>query len=117
MSKTLISVGNIQECIDYVKEIEKILKRLEFIKSYIGIYVSNENMKKPVSEQIQKEDYLNYRLCNVFIPKVERYLKEFQSVYTDETFFESRTRYLEKQYLFRTIKIFIQDMENFYNIK
>ena len=115
-SKSLINVGNIKDCMDCIEKLENILNRLNILKSEIEKFIANDNLNKAAIQQIHKEDTLNYRLCEIFIDKVEKYLKEFELVYTDEIFIDTKTRYLEKNFLITTIKIFIQDMEKTYNI-
>ena len=101
MNKKL-DMKTIRSALDIIYELDDLLNKLEKIKSVIST-------TKAVT--IKNEDILDYRLCDLFIPILDKYKLQFEGITNDKDFEDVRTWFLEKHFTYQTIKMFIIELE------
>src|SRR5579875_1417550 len=70
--KNNLNIKTIHDSLSFIIDIEDTLKKINHIKSFISV---------TQAATIKKEDNLDYRLCDLFIPILEKYLKQFEYIF------------------------------------
>ena len=102
-----LSIKTIYDSLNFIDNINDLLNKLHTIKSVIS---------KTRAATIKNEDILDYRICDLFIPILDKYKLQFEGITNDKEFEDVRTWFLEKHFTYQTIKIFITELEKKLNI-
>ena len=102
-----LSIKTVYDALNFIDDINDLLNKLHTIKSVI-------NTTKAAT--IKNEDILDYRLCDLFIPILDKYKLQFEGITNDKDFEDVRTWFLEKHFTYQTIKMFITELEKKLNI-
>ena len=95
----------IRSALDIIYELDDLLNKLEKIKSVIST---------TKAATIKNEDILDYRLCDLFIPTLNKYITQFDSITNEQEYQDVYTWFLEKHFTYQTIKILIIELEKKY---
>jgi len=102
-----LSIKTVYSALDIIYELEELVNKLEKIKSVIST---------TKAATIKNEDILDYRLCDLFIPTLNKYITQFDSITNEQEYQDVYTWFLEKHFTYQTIKIFITELEKKLNI-
>ena len=104
MNKKL-DIKTIRNTLDIIREVHECINKLEKIKSIIST---------TKAATIKNEDIIDYRLCDLFIPTLNKYIIQFDSITNEQEYQDVYTWFLEKHYTYQTIKQFINEEEKKY---
>ena len=104
MNKKL-NIKTIRNTLDTIYELEELVNKLEKIKTIISTTKATT---------IKNEDILDYRLCEIFIPILNKYIVQFDGITNEQEYQDVYTWFLEKHFIYQTIKQFINEEEKKY---
>src|SRR5579885_379975 len=100
-----LSIKIVYDALNFIDDINELINKLEKIKSVIST---------TKAATIKNEDILDYRLCDLFIPILNKYIVQFDSITNVQEFEDVYRWFLEKHFIYQTIKVFINDEEKKY---